>query len=231
MGFRVTLRDNHATVNIFGEIGLFSDGKAEDLLVAIGDASEVEMFINCHGGDSRFAFDAITGLQGRKLSTYATMAYSAGCVLFAAGEKRYISPNASLMIHSACGAEYSTPRGLREAAARLEETNQKQIDLFTRATGQPCEVIQRLVAGDEDHYFTASEAISFGLATEILKPFPSDTAVEQNPVANLQQVEAGPTEDEEFLLSVLRAIGQIETRDRPRLLRNISAWIDQVKQI
>lgn len=94
--------------------------------------------------------------------------YSMAAVIFAAGHKRYMLPNSKLMCHeplisSGVGGSSSTMKSISDD---LLETKRKMDRILVELTGKQEKEIAE--ATSYDHYFTAEEAVEFGLCDKII---------------------------------------------------------------
>lgn len=99
-------------------------------------------------------------------------AMSAGALLFALGEERYVAPTATLMIHDI--ATHHDGK-LEDIKADAEETGRLQEILYRRIAqtcGKPATYFLDLIdaAKHADRYFSAQDAKKHGLATHIGLP-------------------------------------------------------------
>lgn len=112
--------------------------------------------------------------SGVPVYTIGYMAYSMAAVILAAGHKghRYVSSEGIMMLHStAVGAMGN----VNQATLNILRKNDKiVIDLISELCGktpeQRNELYRILVEEGQEKWFTAKEAIEFGLADEILTP-------------------------------------------------------------
>ena len=96
------------------------------------------------------------------------MAASMAAVLLACGGdkgRRAVSPNAEVMIHQPLGGISGQATEIEHAAQRILKIRGRLNGLLAEATGKTVEEIAE--ATDRDRFFTAEEAIGFGLADEI----------------------------------------------------------------
>lgn len=95
-------------------------------------------------------------------------AYSMAAVIFAAGHKRFILPNSKMMCHEPliCDGVGGSSSTLKSISDSLIETKRKMDQILSELTGRPEEEIAK--ATSYNHYFTAEEAVEFGLCDEII---------------------------------------------------------------
>ena len=110
------------------------------------------------------------------VSTYCIgRAYSGGAVLLTAGTKgkRYILPHAKVMIHQPYGGVTGQAEDIKIQAEQIIKMKQQLNQIVSECTGQPVENIQR--DSERDKYFSAEEAVRYGLVDEVIEQRPSET--------------------------------------------------------
>lgn len=92
---------------------------------------------------------------------------SAAAVLFACGEKRVISPNGLIMLHSVRGGSgKNTLSELQIDVRETERINRLFCEVLAR-TGKRASYFEKLLAKNVDANYSAEEALQQGLATHI----------------------------------------------------------------
>ena len=98
------------------------------------------------------------------------LAYSMGALLFASGAKgsRFLLEHSELMLHEPLiGSQIGgNATSLKTVSETLMETRAKLNQILAKHTGKTVEEIEAATA--YDHFFSAKEAIAFGLADEIV---------------------------------------------------------------
>ena len=91
-----------------------------------------------------------------------------GAFLLAGGAKgkRFILPNAEVMIHQPSGGARGQATEIQIVAEKILQTKEKLNRILADNTGQPYEIVCRDT--ERDHYMTAEEAVSYGLVDQIL---------------------------------------------------------------
>lgn len=105
------------------------------------------------------------------VATYCLgMAASMGAVLLAAGAKgkRFILPNAKVMIHQVSAGFRGSAGDIDVQAREILQTNDNLARILHDHTGQDLERIKNDI--QRDYYMSAQEAIDYGLVDEILTP-------------------------------------------------------------
>lgn len=135
---------------------------------------EITLYINSPGGEviSGLAVYDLISLMKSPVRTVCTgTAASMGAILFLAGEKREMLPHTRLMIHDpsfgsgSIGGKKS--HELRHELEKLDEVRAALAKIIAEKTGRPLEEIYDVTS--DDTFYSAEEAITFGLATGIMK--------------------------------------------------------------
>lgn len=141
--------------------------------------ADINLYINSPGGavdDTLAIFDTMRFLSS-PISTYCLgRAYSGAAVLLTAGTKgkRYILPHAKVMIHQPYGGVTGQAEDIRIQAEQIGKSKAELTRIIAQCTGQPVEVVHR--DSERDKYFTAEEAVRYGLADEVLSEPPKPGA-------------------------------------------------------
>jgi ATP-dependent Clp protease protease subunit len=94
---------------------------------------------------------------------------SAATIILSAGDVRFILPNAKIMVHSMQISEMSgSAPEIEKETQRIIQMNNKILERLAINTGKSLDKIKKLC--EHDYYFTAQEAIKFGLVDYIVKP-------------------------------------------------------------
>lgn len=163
-------------IDLFGFVGgskEFNDGFNEtdflNELRAIPEDNALEISINSFGGSVYTALSIYSLLKKHKGSITFRVdgtAMSAATIITSVPNARVVMPRGSMMmIHKVSVGIYGNADDLKKTVEDIEKLEQNVLDIYVEKTGQPREVIQALV--DKETYFTAEEAVEFGLADEI----------------------------------------------------------------
>jgi len=141
-------------------------------LNSIDSDSDIKLFINSPGGDviSGLAIRDIMDWVEPDVSTYAIgMAASMGSILLSSGAKgkRFALPNSRVMIHQV--SSYTGWAQTSDVKIHYEETKSLQDTLYkilSENTGKSFEQIE--IDADRDHWFSAEDALNYGLIDEII---------------------------------------------------------------
>ena len=96
------------------------------------------------------------------------MAASMGAFLLAGGQKgkRYVLPNAEVMIHQPSGGSQGQATDIKIQAEHILAMKERLNRILAENTGKPIEVIEKDT--DRDNWLTAEEAVAYGLVDEII---------------------------------------------------------------
>ena len=132
--------------------------------------AEITMYINSPGGevDSGLAlYDVMKGISCPIRTVCLGIAASMGALLFAAGGKRDILPHGRVMIHDPLiSSTGGSALHLQEISRNLLKTREELCAILARHTGKALKEIYKKTA--QDSWFTAEEAVEFGLADRII---------------------------------------------------------------
>src|SRR5437588_6309130 len=108
---------------------------------------DINLYINSPGGhvvDTLAIYDVMKFLSCDVATYCIGRAESGGAVLFMAGKKgkRYILPNAKVMIHQPYGGVYGQAADIEIQAEQILKDKNTLIQIMSKCTGQPSERIQ-----------------------------------------------------------------------------------------
>ncbi len=132
---------------------------------------DINLYINSPGGvvDDTLAIYDIMRFMTCDVATYCIgRAESGGAIVFMAGKKgkRYILPNAKVMIHQPFGGVYGQAADIEIQAEEILKTKDTLINIMARCTGQSAERIRE--DSERDRFFDAKGAVEYGICDEIL---------------------------------------------------------------
>ena len=129
---------------------------------------EITLYINSPGGcvsDGLVIYDAMLS-SGCSIKTIATgVAASMGAFLLAAGTKRFATPSAKILLHQPFGGVQGQVSDILIAAENINKTKMQLAALLSKHTGQKLKKITDDL--DRDMWFTAEEAIAYGIIDSI----------------------------------------------------------------
>ena len=142
------------------------------LLEQEGHEEPVTVFINSPGGEifSGFAiFDMLNFIACPVTTIVTGFAASMGAILSMAADKgrRFAMPQAKIMIHQPVLMGYQGRASECEIQAReILKTRDHLVKLYSEQTGKSREEIKKAL--DRDNWFTAEEALEYGLLDKVV---------------------------------------------------------------
>ncbi len=133
---------------------------------------QIQMFINSPGGviyAGLAIYDTMQQISAPVSTTAVGLTASFGTVLLTAGEKgqRYSLPNATIHMHQPLGGAQGQASDIVIQANEIMRLKDRLIEVFVRHTGREREVIERDT--DRDVYFSAQQAVDYGLIDAVLE--------------------------------------------------------------
>lgn len=161
---------------------IFLDGEVNDSMASLIVAqmlfleaenpnADINIYINSPGGSVTAGMAIYDTMQYIKcdVSTMCIgMAASMGAFLLAGGTKgkRFILPNAEVMIHQPSGGARGQATEIQIVAENILRTKERLNRLLAENTGNPYEQVCRDT--ERDNYMTADEALQYGLVDHIV---------------------------------------------------------------
>lgn len=133
--------------------------------------TDINLYINSPGGvvDDTLAVYDIMRYLTCDIATYCIgRAESGGAIALMAGKKgkRYILPNAKVMIHQPFGGVYGQAADIEIQAEEILKTKDILINIMAKCTGQAVERIRE--DSERDKFFEAHEAVKYGIVDEVI---------------------------------------------------------------
>ena len=132
---------------------------------------DISFYINSPGGSVTAGMAIYDTMQYIKcdVSTICMgMAASMGAFLLSSGTKgkRYVLPNAEVMIHQPSGGAKGQATDIKIVADHILRTKAKLNKILAENTGKPIDVIA--ADTERDNFMTAEEALEYGLVDKIM---------------------------------------------------------------
>ena len=160
-------------VFITGEIDdtLANNVIAELLYLDSINNNDINIYINSPGGSvsaGMAIYDTINFLSSDVSTTCLGIAASMAAFLLAAGKKgkRFILPNADVMIHQPLGGAQGQATEIKIASDRIVNLRKRLNKCLSKNTGQSLKKIEKDT--ERDHYMSAQEALEYGLIDGIM---------------------------------------------------------------
>jgi len=140
-------------------------------LQSIRKDQDVNLYINSPGGlvDQTLAIYDTMQFLGSDIATYCIgQAASGAAIILMAGTKgkRYILPNAKVMMHQPYGGITGQAEDIRIQAEEVLRDKQRLNGIISKCTGKSPEKVAEET--ERDRYLTADEAVAYGIVDEIL---------------------------------------------------------------
>ncbi|KAH8074122.1 serine-type endopeptidase [Aureococcus anophagefferens] len=139
--------------------------------------SPISMYINSPGGvvtAGLAIYDTMQYIQPAVATLCMGQAASMGSLLLAAGADgmRRALPNAQIMLHQPSGGAQGQASDIAIVAKEILKTRAKLNDIYVHHTKKPLADVEKVM--DRDSYFTAQEAMDFGVVDEVVHPRTTD---------------------------------------------------------
>ncbi len=132
---------------------------------------EIYLYINSPGGivtAGLAIFDTMQYIKPDVVTTCIGQAASMSAILLAAGKKgkRFILPNARIMIHQPLGGVEGQASDIDIHAQEILNMRDRLNKILAETTGQPIDRIEQDT--DRNFFMTANQALEYGIVDEIL---------------------------------------------------------------
>ncbi|KJL39859.1 MULTISPECIES: ATP-dependent Clp protease proteolytic subunit [Microbacterium] len=144
---------------------------AKILLLAAEDSEkDIYLYINSPGGSitaGMAIYDTMQFVPNDIVTVGIGMAASMGQLLLTAGTKgkRYITPNARVLLHQPHGGFGGTASDIQTQAQLILDMKKRLAEITAKQTGKSVEQIN--ADGDRDRWFGAEEALEYGFVDHI----------------------------------------------------------------
>jgi len=171
----------HHGVDIAGRRVFLHGGVDEDTigrairglyLLADDSRAPIELYVSSYGGevDEAFALHDVTRTIQAPVHTVALgKCMSAAPILVACGEpgNRYVSENCVFMLHDCSLDADGSPAMIMAHAEAARESMKRMAQLLGKYTKKPTAHWSRMFAGKADRFFTAEQAVAWGLVDQV----------------------------------------------------------------
>jgi len=133
---------------------------------------EISLYINSPGGSAYAGmaiYDTMQYVKPAVSTVCVGMAMSAGAMILCGGAqgKRFVLPNAKVMIHQGSGGFRGTPADIQIAAREILDMTDRMATIIARHTGQPKEQVVKDI--DRDNFLSPEEAVKYGLVDSVIQ--------------------------------------------------------------
>lgn len=128
------------------------------------------VFIKSTGGFVASAYSIIDTILTSKIPIYTVIdgyAASSATLISIVGKKRYIKPNASMLIHQVNGGISGSFQAIHDYSENLEQIMEKNKELYTKYTKMNITELENRLACDKT--ISAKDCITLGLVDEFYK--------------------------------------------------------------
>jgi ATP-dependent Clp protease protease subunit len=140
-------------------------------LNSVDSEADIKLFINSPGGsviDGLAIYDIMNWVEPDVATYTMGMAASMGSILLSSGAKgkRYSLPHSKIMIHQVSGYAGGQCSDIKIWADEIKKHQSELYNILAENTGKSFKQIEK--DADRDHWFTAQEALEYGLIDEII---------------------------------------------------------------
>ncbi|MEP6842216.1 MAG: ATP-dependent Clp protease proteolytic subunit, partial [Pseudolysinimonas sp.] len=140
------------------------------LLAAEDPKKDIFLYVNSPGGSitaGMAIYDTMQFVPNDIVTVGIGMAASMGQLLLTAGTKgkRYITPNARVLLHQPHGGFGGTSSDIQTQAALILDMKKRLAEITAAQTGKTVEQVN--ADGDRDRWFSAQEALDYGFVDHI----------------------------------------------------------------
>ena len=140
-------------------------------LQSVKKDADINLYINSPGGhvvDTLAIYDVMKFLNCDVATYCIGECASGGAVTLMAGKKskRFILPNAKVMIHQPFGGVYGQAADIQIQAEQILKDKDNLIGIMAKCTGQTKDRIRE--DSERDRFFFAKEAVAYGIVDEVL---------------------------------------------------------------
>ena len=133
---------------------------------------EISFYINSPGGivwSGLAIYDTMQYVSSKIMTICIGQAASAGSLLLTAGENgmRFSLPNSRIMVHQPSGGYQGQVTDIEIQTNEIKKTKQRLNEIYSKHTGKKITEITNIM--ERDKYFSADEAIKFGLIDKVVK--------------------------------------------------------------
>ena len=158
--------------SIFDLIMLIKEVEEENRITAIKlnmDVVPIYLHINSNGGHVYEALNAIDAINTCKMPVYTIVegaTASAGTLISVAGKKRFICPNAYMLIHQLSSSYWGGKMSeIEDEYKNLQELMDKIREIYKKHTKIPKKELTELLK--HDLYLNSEKSLNYGLADEL----------------------------------------------------------------
>ena len=134
--------------------------------------NDISLYINSPGGSitaGMAIYDTMNFIKSDVSTICVGMSASMAAFILATGkkDKRYILPNAEVMIHQPLGGVQGQATEIKIAAERILKLKKKLNMILSKVTGKEIDIINNDT--ERDYFMNSDEALDYGIVDKILK--------------------------------------------------------------
>jgi ATP-dependent Clp protease, protease subunit len=135
--------------------------------------ADISLYINSPGGSAYAGMAIYDAMQYVKpdVQTICTgMGMSAAAMILCGGApgKRYVLPNAKVMIHQGSGGFRGSPADIEIAAEEILEMRRRMAEIIAKHSARSVEEVMNDI--DRDRFMAPAEAVAYGLVDSVMPP-------------------------------------------------------------
>jgi ATP-dependent Clp protease, protease subunit len=132
---------------------------------------DISLYINSPGGSAYAGmaiYDTMQYVKPAVSTVCVGMAMSAGAMILCGGAtgKRFVLPNAKVMIHQGSGGFRGTPADIQIAAREILDMTDRMATIIAKHSGQTKEQVLKDI--DRDNFLSPEEAVAYGLVDSVI---------------------------------------------------------------
>ena len=132
---------------------------------------DIKIYINSPGGSVSSAlaiYDTMQYIRCDVQTICVGLAASAAALLLASGKKgkRFVLPNAEVMIHQVMGGASGQASDVNIHAQHILKTKEKLNNILSKHTGQKVSKVEKDT--DRDYFMSAEEAVGYGIVDKVI---------------------------------------------------------------
>ena len=132
---------------------------------------DISLYINSPGGSitsGMAIYDTMNFVKSKVSTSCIGMAASMAAFLLSSGEKgkRFILPNAEVMIHQPLGGAQGQATEIKIAAEHILKVKKRMNTILAANTGQDIETIEKDT--ERDNFMDSKEALDYGIVDQII---------------------------------------------------------------
>ncbi len=185
-----------ADLTIYGYIGAWLDGlTALDFVSQINatTATTINVYIDSDGGVVHEALAIYTALRRHpaRIVVYIDgIAASAASAIAMAGDEVHMPAYTRMMVHGARGPLFGTAQEHREIADEIDGFSESLLEAYAAKVPAKRDELKAILSDRADRWFSAAQAVEFGLADSVLPDPKRETSDAASAVALLGYIQA-----------------------------------------